>query len=49
LLFQAPVTRFDATVREDEPDYADPPPAMGFFAPRDKFGPTLQLATSQPT
>jgi type III restriction enzyme len=46
LLYQAPITRFDASVQEDSPEYAAAPPAMGFFAPRDTFGATLNLATS---
>ena len=49
LLYQAPVTRFDAAFHQDEAPYVTPPPTMGFFAPRDNCGATLQLATSQST
>lgn len=49
LLYQAPVTRFDATLREDAAEYGGKPPSAGFFAPQNNFGATLQLATSQPT
>lgn len=47
LLYQAPVTRFDANVREDSGEYSGNEPSMGFFAPRDNFGATLQVATSK--
>jgi len=48
LLYQAPVTRFDGQVQEDDANYQATPPAMGFFAPRDNFGATLQDATATP-
>lgn len=48
LLYQAPVARFDATFREDGPDYGGETPLPGgFFAPQASFGATLQLATSE--
>lgn len=46
LIYQAPVSRFDANVHEDDVEYGGKPPAMGFFAPRDNFGATLQAATA---
>ena len=49
LLYQAPVTRFDGTVREDAVEYGGKPLPAGFFAPQNNFGATLQLATSQPS
>lgn len=49
LIYQAPVTRFDAKVRDEEGNYAAEPPSMGFFAPRNNFGATLQDATSTPS
>lgn len=49
LLYKAPVTRFDDTLREDAADYAGSPAPAGFFAPQTHFGATLQLATSQPS
>ena len=48
LIYQAPVTRFDANVHDDEVEYGGKHPAMGFFAPRDNFGATLQAATATP-
>lgn len=48
LLYQAPVSRFDANVREDGEEYRVGTPPMGFFAPRDHFGGTLQAATATP-
>ena len=48
LIYQAPITRFDANVHDDEVEYGGKPPAMGFFAPRDNFGATLQAATATP-
>lgn len=48
LLYQAPVSRFDANVREDGEEYRVGTPPMGFFAPRDNFGGTLQAATATP-
>jgi type III restriction enzyme len=49
LLYQAPVTRFNASLSEEPgADAAKPAPA-GFFAPQHNFGATLQLATSQPS
>ncbi len=42
------MSRFDANVREDEVEYSAATPAMGFFAPRDNFGATLQAATATP-
>ena len=47
LLFQAPVSRFDAHAREDDADYKTTAP-MGFFGPRHNFGATLQAATASP-
>lgn len=41
-----PVARFDANVHDDGVAYGGKPPAMGFFAPRDNFGATLQAATA---
>jgi len=49
LLYQAPVTRFDGTLREDAAEYGGEPAMAGFFAPQHNFGATLQLATSQPS
>lgn len=46
LLYQAPVTRFDANVRDDVAEYGGKPAPAGFFAPQNNFGATLQLATS---
>jgi type III restriction enzyme len=48
LLYQAPVTRFDPNAREEEAPYGETSIAMGFFAPRDTFGSTLQAATATP-
>lgn len=48
LLYQAPVSRFDANVHEDGEAYRVGTPPMGFFAPRDHFGGTLQAATATP-
>jgi len=49
LLFKAPVSRFDANLREDASEYRADPPAMGFFAPAENFGATLRKATAAPT
>jgi Endonuclease domain len=46
LLYQAPVTRFDANVRDDVGEYGGKPAPAGFFAPQSHFGATLQIATS---
>lgn len=48
LLFKAPVSRFDANVQDGEAPFDGEAPAMGFFAPRDNFGATLQDATAKP-
>lgn len=48
LIFQAPATRFNPdSLKEKEVSYGEKPLAMGFFAPRENFGSTLQQATSQ--
>jgi type III restriction enzyme len=49
LLYQAPVTRFDASLREDSPEYGKESAPAGYFAPQNNFGATLQLATSRRT
>ena len=48
LIYQAPTDRFDPdiSVREDEAPYGDDAINMGFFAPTDNFGTTINDATS---
>lgn len=48
LLYQAPVTHFDPSLREEEKSYGDKIPSMGFFAPQNSFSVTLQEATATP-
>ena len=49
LIYKAPVDRFDPNLQEGEAEYTGTPPAMGYFAPYDTFGGTLQAATSTST
>ncbi len=47
LLYQAPVSRFNPNkVEEPQGDYGTADQNMGFFAPTDRFGPTLKKATA---
>ncbi len=46
LRYQAPVSRFDPKVKEPKGDYRATPDPMGFFAPKNSFGQTLQQATA---
>jgi type III restriction enzyme len=46
LRYQAPVNRFNPKVDEEQADYGDAPDPMGFFAPKNSFGLTLQEATA---
>ena len=46
LLFKAPVTRFEAELREDPAPFGGTPAPAGFFAPQNNFGATLQISTS---
>jgi type III restriction enzyme len=46
LRYKAPVTRFNPKVGEEQKDFGDAPEPMGFYAPKNAFGPTLQQATA---
>lgn len=46
LLYRAPVTRFDANLREDETPYGEKPTHAGFYGPCVNFGAPLAQATS---
>jgi len=48
LRYQAPVNRFNPQVDEEQADFGHTPEPMGFFAPKDRFGPTWQQATAAP-
>jgi len=48
LRYQAPVTRFNPKVEEEQAAYGGTPQPMGFYAPKSAFGPTLLQATASP-
>ena len=47
LRYKAPVSRFNPQVGEEQANFGDAPEAMGFFAPKTGFGPTLLEATAK--